>query len=298
MHFTRRRLQPRSRGGAPLHQQLRDSLPAAIGGALEGRISFAIARVNGRAAIEQRPRYFHIATPGRHVQGSRPGDAAAGVNIRSGSHQRADHIGARFGRAFVRHTVERRMSAAVLHIWVRAQTQQQPNHLEGPGAGCEMQKCPSEGTMLRERGIARHGIDREANETGRGRIVPSAPAVPRTPTDGVRIAAPGRGLPDRPRRQWRRQCHPEYAVPAIARLILHAPARQSPFPRHKRNSAGRIDETLLASPPRGGPLRAPLRCALTTRSARQGRCGNAREIRAGSATTGPESALRRLPGIG
>ncbi len=29
-----------------------------------------------------------------------------------------------------------------------------------------MQKCPSEGTVRRERGIARHGIDREANQPG------------------------------------------------------------------------------------------------------------------------------------
>jgi ankyrin repeat protein len=44
-------------------------------GALERRIPFAILRFNFGTAIKQCPRKLNVASPSRHVQRSRPGDA-------------------------------------------------------------------------------------------------------------------------------------------------------------------------------------------------------------------------------
>jgi len=54
---------------------------AAIDGAAQRRFTEAVARLQVRAAIQQRCGDFHIAAPGRHVQRCAALDAFVGVHI-------------------------------------------------------------------------------------------------------------------------------------------------------------------------------------------------------------------------
>ena len=94
----------------------------AIDCATERGFAVAVSRLDIRAAVEQRFANQDVTPSRGHVERCAVLHSILGIDVRSRSYQRADHVPAGLGLACIAYEIQRRVSSFIYGIRVRAET--------------------------------------------------------------------------------------------------------------------------------------------------------------------------------